>query len=50
MVYLNRGLAYSYLGQKEKAIADYTTAAKLEPDYAEAYYRRAKTYYEKYSQ
>ena len=37
-VYFNRGLAYSYLGQNEKAIADYTTAAKLEPDDVEAYF------------
>ena len=47
VVYLNRGLAYSYLGQDEKAIADYTTAAKLEPDNVEAYYHRAKAYYKK---
>lgn len=45
VVYFYRGAAYSSLGQQQKAIADYTTAIKLEPNYAEAYYHRGRAYY-----
>ena len=38
--YYNRGLAYSKKGELELAIADYTKAIELKPDYADAYYSR----------
>ena len=42
--YYNRGLAHSQKGELELAIADYTKAIGLKPDYADAYYRRSKTW------
>ena len=38
--YYNRGLAHSKKGELELAIADYTKAIELKPDYADAYYSR----------
>jgi len=38
--YNNRGNAYSDLGEYNSAIADYTTAIRLVPDYAKAYNNR----------
>ncbi len=38
--YYNRGLAHSKKGELELAIAAYTKAIELKPDYAEAYYNR----------
>ena len=38
--YYNRGLAHSKKGELELAIADYTKAIELKPDFAEAYYNR----------
>jgi tetratricopeptide (TPR) repeat protein len=38
--YYNRGLAHSKKGELDKAIADYTKAIELKPDYADAYYNR----------
>lgn len=38
--YYNRGLAHSKKGEVELAIADYTKAIELKPDYADAYYSR----------
>lgn len=38
--YYNRGLAYAKKGEVELAIADYTKAIALKPDYADAYYNR----------
>lgn len=45
--YIKRGNAYSYIGEYDKAIADYSEAIKLKPDYAEAYSNRAKTFLKK---
>ena len=42
--YYNRGLAYAKKGEVELAIADYTKAIALKPDYADAYYRRSKAW------
>jgi len=42
--YYNRGLAHSKKGELELAIADYTKAIALKPDYADAYYRRSKVW------
>ena len=39
-VYYNRGLAHSRNGELELAIANYTKAIELKPDYADAYYQR----------
>ena len=38
--YYNRGLVHSEKGKLELAIAAYTKAIELKPDYAEAYYNR----------
>ena len=45
--YNNRGDAYANKGDYDKAIADYTEAIRLKPDYAYAYYGRGKAYAEK---
>ena len=42
--YYNRGLAHSEKGELELAIAAYTKAIELKPDYAEAYYCRSKAW------
>ncbi|MDE0689339.1 MAG: tetratricopeptide repeat protein [Candidatus Poribacteria bacterium] len=42
--YYNRGLAHSKKGELERAIADYTKAIELKPDYADAYYSRGGTF------
>lgn len=42
-VYMNRGVAKSQLGEYEEALADYSKAIQLKPDYAEAYYHRGLT-------
>ena len=44
--YIKRGNAYSYIGEHDKAIADYDQAIKLKPNYAKAYYNRGKLYVE----
>ena len=36
-IYINLGVLYRYLGQKEKAIEYYQKAIKLDPEYARAY-------------
>ena len=38
--YYTRGLVHSKKGELELAIADYTKAIELKPDFAEAYYYR----------
>jgi len=43
--YLKRGEDYSDAHQYDRAIADYTTALELKPDYAEAYNNRGFAYY-----
>ena len=42
--YIKRGNAYSYIGEHDKAIADYSEAIKLKPNYAKAYYNRGNAY------
>lgn len=42
--YYNRGLAHAKKGELELAIVDYTKAIEIEPDYADAYYHRSKTW------
>jgi tetratricopeptide (TPR) repeat protein len=42
--YLNRGVAFSKTGQKEKAIEEYTQAIKINPNYISAYINRGATY------
>jgi len=46
IVYNNRGNAYSKLGNRERAIEDYSEAIRLQPDYTEAYYNRGTVYIE----
>ena len=43
--YLKRGEDYSAVHDYDRAIADYTTAIELKPDYAEAYNDRGFAYY-----
>ena len=38
--YFNRGLSHAQNGEIELAIADYSKAIELKPDFAEAYYCR----------
>jgi tetratricopeptide (TPR) repeat protein len=38
--YLNRGMAYERINNMQQAIADYSKAIELAPDYAKAYYAR----------
>ncbi len=45
--YIRRGNAYSYIGEHDKAIADYDQAIKLKPNYAKAYYNRGNAYRDK---
>lgn len=45
--YIKRGNAYSYIGEYDKAIADYSEAIKLKPNYVKAYYNRANAYRDK---
>jgi tetratricopeptide (TPR) repeat protein len=47
MAYNNRGNAYSVKGDKDRAIADYNQAIKLDPNFAMAYYDRGVVYYKK---
>ena len=42
--YIKRGNAYSYIGEHDKAIADYDCAIELKPHYAKAYYHRGVAY------
>ncbi len=43
--WLEEGNAHYYLQQYDKAIADYTEALRLNPQYANAYYNRGNVYY-----
>jgi len=45
-IHYKRGLAYSKGFNRTDAIIEYTLAIHLDPDYAEAYYRRAKEYFQ----
>ena len=45
--YIKRGNAYGYIGEYDKAIADYDQAIKLKPHYAKAYYHRGVAYCKK---
>ena len=45
--YIKRGNAYGYIGEHDKAIADYDEAIKLKPEYAKAYCRRGNAYCKK---
>ena len=45
--YIKRGNAYGYIGEHDKAIADYDQAIKLKPNYAKAYYNRGNAYRDK---
>ena len=42
--YYDRGTAYAEEGKSELAIADFTQAIQLNPDYANAYYSRGRVY------
>ena len=42
--YYNRGLDHAKNGEFQLAIEDYTKAIELNPEYADAYYRRSKTW------
>ena len=42
--YYNRGLAHSEKGEWELAIAAYTKAIELKPDFADAYFKRSRAW------
>ena len=42
--YTNRGVAYKYLGQYERAIEAFNQAIRLNPELADAYYNRGTAY------
>ena len=42
--YYNRGVTHSRKGELKLAIENYTQAIGLKPDYADAYYKRSKTW------
>ncbi len=42
--YIKRGNAYSYIGEYDKAITDYSAAITLKPNYAKAYYKRGESW------
>ena len=44
VAFYNRGNAYRYRGDTERAIADYSEAIRLKPDYALAFYNRGDAY------
>ena len=45
LAYNNRGNAYYYLGEYQRAIQDYDKAIQLDPDYANAYQGRGLAYH-----
>jgi tetratricopeptide (TPR) repeat protein len=45
-IYYNRGMAYYYLGQYQRATEDYSEAIRLKPDYVDAYNNRGIAYYD----
>jgi tetratricopeptide (TPR) repeat protein len=47
LAYSNRGLAYNGKGEYDKAIADYTQALRINPNYVNAYFNRGNAYYYK---
>ncbi|MDP7085880.1 MAG: tetratricopeptide repeat protein [Dehalococcoidia bacterium] len=44
LAYNNRGNAYYYLGEYQRAIQDYDKAIQLDPDYRMAYFNRGNAY------
>jgi len=40
----NRGVVYGKKGDRDKEIAEYTEAIRLQPDFADAYYNRGVAY------
>jgi hypothetical protein len=42
--YVNRGVSYDALGQRQNAVNDYTKAIQLDPNYAAAYKNRGVSY------
>ncbi|MFP4439637.1 MAG: tetratricopeptide repeat protein [Chloroflexaceae bacterium] len=45
--HFNRGQEYAEKGEYDQAIAEFTAAIELKPDYAEAYTGRGRAYYRK---
>src|SRR6185312_14936787 len=46
LAFNNRANAYGAIGQRDRAIADYSRAIALDPNYANAYHNRGTTYLE----
>jgi tetratricopeptide (TPR) repeat protein len=44
VAHFNQGVTYAEKGDWDRAIADFTGAIRLKPDYAEAYYNRGTAY------
>jgi tetratricopeptide (TPR) repeat protein len=49
VAYYNRGVDYTGMGQRARAIADYSKAIRLDPKYAEPYNNRGYLYIETHS-
>jgi len=47
VAHFNRANAYDDNGDHDSAIADYTQAIKLRPDYADSYFNRGLSYFDK---
>jgi len=47
MAYNNRGSAFHYKGQYDRAISDYNKAIEIDPEYALAYFNRGVAYFKK---
>ncbi len=46
VAYTNRGIAYTSLGRREQALADFTEAIRLAPNAPYPYYNRGNAYYD----
>ena len=47
LLYFNRGFVYHEKGNLDQEMADYETAIKIKPRYADPYYNRAHIYHER---
>ena len=47
MAYNNRGSAFHYKGQYDRAISDYNKAIEIDPEYALAFFNRGVAYFKK---
>lgn len=48
-LYLNRGLRYAYIKDKQRALSDYTKAIETDPDFPKPYNNRGSLYFEQFN-